>query len=225
MYDALFARVTAIAQDDLLNIRSKSDYHAVKTGALPIDAFVGIERCIKSGRSVWCKVFHLAQRDYETFGYDAKPGWVNARYLTLFDRGYVLIDNEANCDYVLSCDNGQCDVVSRVVMRGDKVVGIETAKIARSRLTPANHFSAATSEMEGYCTAGRYIEGYLGEKRVQRLRVDMMILPTGRHLDLSAVSICRLPNLRKGICTRIWVYVSLIWIILTSTVICLPRMK
>ncbi|AKF24665.1 hypothetical protein YH65_04145 [Sulfurovum lithotrophicum] len=166
----LFAYVVNLSPHDTLNVRSSPDYHAKKTGALPLDARVGVDSCKKVGHSTWCKVFHLAQYDYDAFGYGAKPGWVNARYLTFSDRGYVLVEGEGNCDYVLGCSHGKCDIVSHIATRSDKVVGIETQKIARSRLKGASHFGAASKEMDGYCVTGRYIEDYLKEKALKTLR-------------------------------------------------------
>ncbi|BAF72949.1 SH3 domain-containing protein [Sulfurovum sp. NBC37-1] len=166
----LFASVINIAQNDTLNMRKSPDYHSEKIGALPLDARVGVDSCKKVGHSTWCKVFHLVQYDYDAFGYGAKPGWVNDRYLTFSDRGYVLIEGEGNRDYVLGCNHGKCDIVSHISTKGDKVIGIQTQKIARNRLKGASHFGATTKEMDEYCVTGRYIEDYLREKALKTLR-------------------------------------------------------
>ena len=107
-YLGLFGTVVNITQNDTLNVRNKPDYHSKKTGALPLDAFIGIDLCKELGKSIWCKIFHIAQRDYEEFGYAAKLGWVNARYLKFDNRGYVIIDGKPKCDYVLRCYENKC---------------------------------------------------------------------------------------------------------------------
>jgi hypothetical protein len=156
-----------VAENDNLNVRADPNYQSRKVGALPDGAYVGIDRCRKSGRSVWCRVHHMAQNDYESFGYDAESGWVNARYLSPSSRGYVLIDGKANCYYVLGCQNGMCDLVESY--RQDKdyhIISLKTRKIRRSRLYGESNFGAANPQEEGYCVNHRYIEDYFQSKKL-----------------------------------------------------------
>ena len=166
VFAPLFGAVTGVAEDDVLNVRSRPDYRAPKTGTLPPEAVVGVEQCKRVGRSTWCRVHHLAQHDYEGFGWDAKPGWVNARFLAGFNRGYVLIDGKATCAYAMSCKGGICDVVTD--FKQDKaynVIGLIRQKIPRSRLRAASRFDAMGSEEGGYCVADHWIEEYLKHQK------------------------------------------------------------
>ena len=162
--DALFGGVVGVASWDSLNVRAKPNYKAKKVGSLPNDALVGIDRCKKVGKSIWCKVHHIAQRDYEGFG-EAKSGWVNARYLIFSDEGYVLINGKGNCDYVLGCQNGYCTLVAD--SKRDKynnVISIETKKVKRSSLYSESNFGAA-GDGDGYCVEHNYIYDYFRRKK------------------------------------------------------------
>ncbi len=170
VYLGLFGMVVNVAKDDTLNVREKSDYRSNKTAALPLDALVGVDHCIQRGKSTWCKIFHIAQRDYDGFGYGAKPGWVNARYLKFGNRGYVTIDGKANCDYVLSCNNTACEVVGEYKtdpQTGD-IVSLQTCKIGRKRLQGTNRFGAMPEDPDasGYCNTDSYVETYLMKQKV-----------------------------------------------------------
>ena len=112
MYIGLFSSVVHLSKNDTLNVRKSPDYHSEKIGALPIDAYVGVDICRDVGGSTWCKVHHVAQHDYEDFPYDASAGWVNARYLKFINHGYVIIHDNPNCDYALKCQENKCEVVS-----------------------------------------------------------------------------------------------------------------
>ena len=167
----LFATVKGIVSNDTLNVRIKADHRSKKVAKLPLDAYVGVDRCKKTGVSVWCKIHHIAQHDYEGYGYDAPSGWVNAKYLTFYDRGYVLIDGKGKCDYAIGCKAGKCEIVSEY--RQDEnynIVDIETKWIGRNRLKAESNFGAAANEMDGYCTNGSYIEDYLQKKRLNQLQ-------------------------------------------------------
>ena len=76
-YPGLFGKVVHMADDDTLIVRKKLDYRNRKTAALPPNVFVGVDQCEKREKTIWCSIFHIAQRDYEGFGYGAKPGWGN----------------------------------------------------------------------------------------------------------------------------------------------------
>jgi hypothetical protein len=159
--DALFGRVVGVAEQDTLNVRKHPDYRSKKVGALPNDAIVGVDRCRKVGSSVWCKVHHMAQHDYEGFEYGTSGGWVNARYLVLDDRGYVTINGKASCYYILGCQNGQCDLVSHYTQDADgNVISIKTKKVPRSALYAESNFGAEDPHDEGYCVKHVYIESY-----------------------------------------------------------------
>ena len=173
--DALFGNVVGVANWDRLNVRAKPNYKSKKIGFLPNEAFVGIDRCKKVGKSIWCKVHHIPQRDYEGFGYDAKSGWVNAKYLKLSDRGYALINGKANCDYFIGCKNGFCTLVTNYKQDKDyHIISIETKKIKRSSLYSQNHFGAMSPDGDGYCIEHRYIEEYLQKVSVKKPKSTLM---------------------------------------------------
>ncbi len=169
----LFATVVKVAQSDTLNVRESPGYRSKKTGALPEGAFVGVDSCKKRGRSVWCRIFHIAQRDYENFGYDARPGWVNARYLTFNDRGYVIIDGKPNCDYALRCKNNRCEVAAEYTTdpQTQEVTSVKTRWIERKRLEGTNHFGAMPDDPDasGYCNTRNYIEAFLRKQKERSL--------------------------------------------------------
>ena len=162
----LFGTVTGVAANDTLNIRTRPDYRSPKTGALPPEAMVGVEQCRRIKHATWCRIHHLAQYDYPQFHYGARPGWVNARFLKRSSRGYVLVDGKGHCDYALSCQGNECDVVTD--LRTDtqnRVTRLIHHPIARKRLRAASHFGAAADTGgDGYCTDGRYIEDFLNRK-------------------------------------------------------------
>ena len=155
--DALFGRVTGVADDDVLNVRARPEVRAPKLGTVPPYATVGIQTCRRRSRSLWCRIFPLAQN-----GYDGPAGWVNARYLKLSDRGYVLIDGRGNCDYALSCSRGICDVVTAYYGAG-AIHAVDRQRIARSRLRAAGRFEALEKNGEGYCSGEERILDWLAK--------------------------------------------------------------
>jgi len=155
--DPLFGRVSGVAEDDTLNVRLHPDPRARKVGAVPPHATVGIRECRRIGCSRWCRIFSLAQN-----GYDGPAGWVNARYLKLSDRGYVLIDGRGNCDYTLSCSHGICDVVTAYYGAG-AIHAVDRQRIARSRLRAAGRFEALEKNGEGYCSGEERILDWLAK--------------------------------------------------------------
>jgi hypothetical protein len=169
--DSLVATVQGIADNDTLFVRQKADYHSKKLGALPEDAFVGVDECKQMGVSTWCKIHHIALRDYEMYASEAPDGWVNAKYLHFNNTGaYVLIDGKGNCDYVLGCYQGNCNLVDDYdTNKNYEITSIQTKKIDRSRLRGSNHFGAMTKDGDGYCTIGGQIEDYLQKKRYSEL--------------------------------------------------------
>jgi len=161
--DALFGKVVGVASWDRLNVRANPNYKSKKVASLPNEAFVGIDRCKKVGKSIWCKVHHIAQHDYEGFTYNSKSGWVNAKYLKLSDRGYVLVNGKANCYYVIGCKNGLCSLVTNYKHDKDyNIVSIKTKKVKRGSLYSESNFGATNPNGDGgYCTNARMIEDYL----------------------------------------------------------------
>jgi uncharacterized protein YraI len=160
--------VVGVAKNDSLNVRAEPDYRSAKVASLPNGGYVGVDRCLKKGASTWCRIHHLAQYDYEGYGWDAPGGWVNARYLRFGNRGYVLVDGKGNCDYVTGCQEGKCDLV--VDYRQDqayRIVAIRTKKIDRIRLYGESHFGAVNPKEDGYCTNGRMIDAYLKRSRLR----------------------------------------------------------
>jgi len=157
----IFGEVINVASDDVLNVRILPNYKTKKVASLPNGALVGVSRCKRVVRSVWCKVFHLAQRDYDGFGYGAKPGWVNAKFLKGKYRGYVIKDGRANCNVVLACKNSLCTFVKDYKEKNGKITTIKTVKIARNRLKASTNFGAMPKNGDGYCVALNHIEEYL----------------------------------------------------------------
>jgi len=169
-FPPVFAYVTGVAEDDALNVRAKPDYRSKKVASLPNEAFVGVDTCQKVGRSIWCKIYHLAQYDYEGFEWDAPEGWVNARYLVGVNNGYVLIDGNPNCNYILGCENGLCDLVEDFTFNKDnEIISLKTEKIARTRLKGASRFDAMPPEVDGYCTGDNKINDYLRRRGIERV--------------------------------------------------------
>jgi hypothetical protein len=170
-YPPLFATVLDVAENDRLNVRADADYRSAKVASLPNGGHVGVNRCIQKRASTWCRIHHLAQYDYEGYGWDAPKGWVNAKYLHFNNRGYVLIDGKGHCDYVLGCQEGKCDIVVDYTQDKDyHILSVRTQKIDRSRLYAESHFGAMNPEGDGYCTDGRRIEEYLKRSRIEALK-------------------------------------------------------
>jgi len=161
-YPPLFASVWGIRNHDTLNIREKPDYRSKKVGSLPLDAYIGVDICKKRAASLWCRVHHVSQYDYEGYGWNAPDGWVNAKYLSFHNRGYVLVDGKADCDYVVGCKEGVCKlVVDYKTNKKYEIISIKTEKIVRSRLRGESHFGAMSENGDGYCTNGRMIDDFL----------------------------------------------------------------
>lgn len=69
------AQVTGVAFWDQLNIRKWPAWYSQKVGALKSNNWVWVERCIEIENATdWCKVEVGEQQ-----------GWVNSRYLALYD--------------------------------------------------------------------------------------------------------------------------------------------
>jgi hypothetical protein len=154
----LFGRVTGVAADDRLQVRLRPDYRAPAIGALPPGARVGVERCVRRGRSRWCRIRQLTQLLYWE---GEEAGWVNARYLRGENRGYVLVDGLAECRYSLGCREGICRVVGPEGERGPLA-------IPRRRLRGESRFGAAPATAEGYCVTDRQWSGGDGPGDPQR---------------------------------------------------------
>ena len=158
----LFAEVTGVKTDDVLNVREKPEYESKKVGTQVPNAFMGVARCKQSKKSIWCKVYQMTQ--YYNFE-DFNPGWVNARFLKPFNRGYVLIDGAGNCDYALQCKENKCEVVSGYDRdENHEITNLRTKWIERDRLKGESHFGAMSLKEDGYCTNGTFIVNYLNNK-------------------------------------------------------------
>ena len=157
---ALFGEVVNVASNDTLNVRIKPNYKSKKIAHLPLGAVIGIDRCIKKGRSKWCKTYPIT--DFDT---SYSSGWVNARYLKFRNRGYVnIIGKESNCLYSIKCNKGRCLIVYDLNYNYDldKMVSIKTKWIDRKKLKGASKFSAISKNSNGgYCTTGEMIKKYL----------------------------------------------------------------
>jgi len=187
-YPGLFGSVVNVASNDSLNVREKPDYHSKKTGSLAPEAFVGVDHCKKMGKSTWCKVFPLPQQNYEGFGWNAKLGWVNARYLKFDNRGYVIIAGKPNCDYALRCKNNKCEVVVSYITNP------RTEWIDRKRLKGTDRFGAMPNDPDasGYCTTDQHVEEFLkNQKNIKRLGRESQkvfeILSILRHFDTMGI--------------------------------------
>lgn len=159
----LFVTVAGVAEDDVLNIRQKPDYHSPKVGSQVPDAYMAVERCEEVGGTVWCKVYEI-----DEFGAseDFRPGWVNARFLKPKNRGYVTIDGQRNCDYVIGCEGGKCEVVASYEQDEEfNVMSMKTKWIERSRLKGESHFSAMPDNEDGYCNVHQFINDYLEKQQ------------------------------------------------------------
>ncbi len=155
----LFVTVTGVAEDDVLNIRQEPDYHSLKVGSQVPDAYMAVERCVEVGGATWCKVYEVAQYFYSE---DFKPGWVNARFLKLNNKGYVSIDGKRNCDYVIGCKADKCELVtSYEADENGSAISIKTKWVERSRLEGESHFSAMPDDADGYCNIGQFVDDYL----------------------------------------------------------------
>ena len=81
---------------------------------------------------------------------------------------YVIIDKKRNCDYVLRCKEGKCEVVSSYVIDENyEITSIKTKWIAREDLKGESNFGAVPED--GYCTMGNRVEDYLEKKRYNEL--------------------------------------------------------
>ena len=155
----LFGKVVHVADNDVLNIRKTADYRSVKVGSLYPNTPVGIDHCLEVKRKKWCKIYELA-----AYGAD-KQGWVNAKYLSLYNSGYVTIkERENHCFVVLNCNksNKKCKIVTEVnFTKNNNVYGIKTEWIDRKLLRGESNFGAASEDMEGYCTLAYRVADFL----------------------------------------------------------------
>jgi len=154
--DALFATVVHVAADDTLSVRKRPDYHSRKLGAFPNGAGVYLDRCVNKGRSRWCRIHPDSLVDF-----GGVAGWVNARFLSFSDTGYVRIKGRKNgCFVSLKCRGGRCLVVTRI-LGDEQIAGLKTEWIPRDRLIPSSKFGAQSEGEEGYCTSRQYIDAFL----------------------------------------------------------------
>ena len=161
--NALFGKVSGVASNDTLSVRVKPNWRSKKITELPPNAFVGVDECVKVGRSTWCKVHAVNRNLGEYLEYNDKlPGWVNARYLKFSSRGYVAINGKKRCNYAISCGAGKCRVVVNETLKNGKVTAIKTKSYPRNRLKGIGELDIPNGG-EGY-SCGRLsfkIEEYL----------------------------------------------------------------
>ena len=144
--DSLFATVTNIDKNDTLNVRTSPNYKSKKIGEIPLNSTIGIKECKTINNGSWCKVYPLTQIWFEKF-HSENTGWVNSSFLKFSNRGYVLIDGEANCAYSLSCNNDECKVIFDL-----KNNELNTKLINRSQIKGESSFGATPSDADGYCS-------------------------------------------------------------------------
>lgn len=166
---ALFASVKGVEKGDFLNVRSAANYQSKKVAAIPsfkdMPLTFGIETCKKVKTSTWCLVYPLTQHWADSFK-EHDRGWVNAHYLTYSNKGYVLVNGKANCEYVLDCKKDKCQLVADFKQNSNgEVASIETKWIKRRWLKGESSFGAINPKEEGYCTTGMYVENYLKRKK------------------------------------------------------------
>lgn len=172
----LFGIVKGVASNDALNIRAKPNYKSKKITSLPNGSYVGISRCKYIGHSKWCKIFPLAQLYYGNFNDDSSSGWVNAKFLKLESRGYVVVDNKPKCDYALRCVGTKCKIV--VGFTEDKnrnIVKLKSRWIDRSRVKGESKFGAVGKDAEAYCVSGNYIEDFLAKSGSKPLKLYVKV--------------------------------------------------
>lgn len=170
----LFAWIANVPKHDVLNVRALPDYRAAKVAAIASDAPYSLKvyRCKKvSKRSRWCLV---SPAELYGVGVPDFKGWVNARYLTFFDNGYVLVDGKGGCDYALQCAKGMCELVDEIVRVGGVYLLRSTRKVARKRLSPSNRFEAMDEEGDGYCTLDTYLSSASQPKGAVALFFDAL---------------------------------------------------
>jgi len=157
---ALFAKIIGVKTDDILNIRNNPSYTSKKLGSLPPHAYIAIEKCQSKKNAIWCKIYQIPQQFYEDF----HVGWVNARYLSFSNRGYVNIQDEKNdCYYAIGCEDDDCSVVKtfNYNYEQDILSNLVVERISRHKLKGTSHFGAMGDDGDGYCTSAIYIENYL----------------------------------------------------------------
>jgi hypothetical protein len=167
---ALFATVNNVAKNDTLNVRTEANYKSEKVGEIPPEWHIGVTRCKKVNNATWCKVYPLIQVWADKFG-DKDTGWVNAKYLKFYNKGYVTVSGKTNdCYYSMECKNSVCHVVVEMQYDYEKKDMIEwkTEWIDRSKLNGESNFGAIDSSSEGYCTNAPIIEAYL--KKLRRVK-------------------------------------------------------
>jgi len=158
----LFGKVTGITEHDTLNVGSQPDYKSPNVAELPLDAYVGIEKCKKVNRSTWCRVYPLTQQWYENFGDDSHSGWVNARHLQFSNRGYVIVQGKKNCAYSIKCTDGKCEVVlDYKTNKKHEIVKLQTELIERNFLRGESGFGVTPDNEDGFCNSAMFIEDYL----------------------------------------------------------------
>lgn len=134
-YPAIFAGVTNVAEDDVLNVRASPNYRSKKVGELYNERVVVIDYCLdkKNGKALWCKIHRLNE-----LGAENVKGWVNANYLTFFDNGYVLIDGKHDCTYALRCKGNKCLIAYNPNRNKPNI--IKTRWISRNRLSGTSRY-------------------------------------------------------------------------------------
>jgi len=162
----LGAKVIGVASWDVLNIRATPNWHSKKVGFVKNGAYLGIDRCKRVGKSTWCRVFYngqIGQYGDDGFNAGSKLGWVNAKYLKGYSRGYVILDNKPNCDYALECVNNRCKIVADYKMgKNHNISSFTTRWVRRGRLRATNSGAISNEEdASGMCEIGVFIEDYL----------------------------------------------------------------
>ena len=199
----LFGKVINIDNNDILNVRQTANYRSRKVGSLTSGILIGVEKCKKVGRSIWCQIHPLAGH-----GGDFSSGWVNARFLSFSNKGYVTVENKTNnCFYALKCknNNSKCLVVLDYnTDREGNIVNLTQDWIDRETLYAESKFGAIIQNSDGYCSSGMRINDYL---KSHSSVVNVKKQPTKKHTTLKVhvihvaendmLSIRKKPNIKS----------------------------
>ena len=156
-YPPFIAEVKGVAKNNVLNVRKSPNYLSKKIGYIDRWGMVRVLKCKRvSSKSIWCKV-KLLQND--TNSKLEESGWVNAKYLYGYNKGYVAIDGKRDCYYSLGCFRDKCKVVVDTIGDLRNLEGLKIKEITRDRLSFLDSNEASSNK--DLCTIDEAIGGYL----------------------------------------------------------------
>jgi len=117
-----------------------------------------IHRCRRHESALWCEVSALDTYVPTESILNVRQGWARADDMACTDGGwYVLIDNEAGCDFSLGCTPEGCEVIEDVFEIGHRYLPSKTKHYPRDRLLAVNRFEAMEEGGDGYCNIDTYL--------------------------------------------------------------------